>query len=247
MVGYNIEFGDVDRNIAKTRGVFYPTDQYDTAEETLTEFQADVKSVLTKYRNKYQRLYEAEKLKYEPIENYNMIESGSDDRTVDLTDTNSLGTVKTTDNQGEINQTNGYGAVRHDDSVQPHEDTKTIGFAGANADTYKNGDKNVDSYGKLDSSHTEAGRSDTFNQKAVENSQTREQLTADVLKHGGTDNLSHTLTRHGNIGVTTSQQMLESEVALWRNFNWYSILIDDIIHELCNFHDPGVEPFEMRC
>lgn len=48
--------------------------------------------------------------------------------------------------------------------------------------------------------------------------------TLDISKDGSVestdsetriDDLSHTLTRHGNIGVTTSQQMLESERELW--------------------------------
>lgn len=39
-----------------------------------------------------------------------------------------------------------------------------------------------------------------------------------VKTHAGT----RTLTRSGNIGVTTSQQMLESEIALWsNNFNFF--------------------------
>ena len=41
------------------------------------------------------------------------------------------------------------------------------------------------------------------------------------------------LTRHGNIGVTTSQQMLESEVTLREKTNFYNIVLNDIAKLLC--------------
>ena len=41
------------------------------------------------------------------------------------------------------------------------------------------------------------------------------------------------LTRHGNIGVTTSQQMLESEVTLREKVNFYNIVLNDIAKLLC--------------
>lgn len=36
------------------------------------------------------------------------------------------------------------------------------------------------------------------------------------------------LTRHGNIGVTTSQQMLQSEITLRSNYNFIHMLYDDV-------------------
>ena len=41
------------------------------------------------------------------------------------------------------------------------------------------------------------------------------------------------LTRHGNIGVTTSQQMLQSEIDLRSNFNFTNHLFDDVDSILC--------------
>lgn len=50
--------------------------------------------------------------------------------------------------------------------------------------------------------------------------------------HDGTDNVEHTgwetLERSGNIGVTTSQQMLESEIKLRASYNMITIIYDDI-------------------
>lgn len=41
------------------------------------------------------------------------------------------------------------------------------------------------------------------------------------------------LTRHGNIGVTTSQQMLESEIKLREKNNFYDIVLLDVSKMLC--------------
>ena len=48
--------------------------------------------------------------------------------------------------------------------------------------------------------------------------QTRENTGTQTLEDSGTDTVEtgHTLNRFGNIGVTTSQQMLQSEIALWQ-------------------------------
>ena len=42
------------------------------------------------------------------------------------------------------------------------------------------------------------------------------------------------LTRHGNIGVTTSQQMLQSEIDLRNRYNFYDNVMDDVDSILCN-------------
>lgn len=41
------------------------------------------------------------------------------------------------------------------------------------------------------------------------------------------------LTRHGNIGVTTSQQMLQSEIDLRNNYNFTNQLFDDLDSIMC--------------
>lgn len=42
-----------------------------------------------------------------------------------------------------------------------------------------------------------------------------------------------TLTRHGNIGVTTNQQMIRQEIDLRNNANFVNILFDDVDSILC--------------
>lgn len=45
---------------------------------------------------------------------------------------------------------------------------------------------------------------------------------------------------HGNVGVTTNQQMITSEVDLRTKFKFYDVLINDFINELCGLDDRGL-------
>ena len=38
---------------------------------------------------------------------------------------------------------------------------------------------------------------------------------------------------HGNIGVTTSAQMISGEKELWSNFVFYNMIFNDILQSLC--------------
>ena len=57
----------------------------------------------------------------------------------------------------------------------------------------------------------------------------------DKLKNEETETETGTrdLTRHGNIGVTTSQQMLISEIELRDKYNFYEIIMNDMDSILC--------------
>lgn len=50
--------------------------------------------------------------------------------------------------------------------------------------------------------------------------------------YGGGDNREITINAHGNIGVTTNQSMIRSEIGL-RNKNLYDIIIDEFIYKFC--------------
>ncbi len=60
--------------------------------------------------------------------------------------------------------------------------------------------------------------------------------------HTDNDNLTHELTRYGNIGVTTSQQMIESERAL-ANINVSSMLVKLVVKNICK----GVQLIDSNC
>ena len=61
----------------------------------------------------------------------------------------------------------------------------------------------------------------------------RANTTSGSNTSGGTETRQRTLTSSGNIGVTTSQQMLESELKLRRDWNIYRMICDDFRRALC--------------
>lgn len=144
---------------------------------------------------------------YNPIENYSMTEEMTDDTTVDeygktVTRTDNLQHTKTgsetnTPNTTETNTPN----------LQTTEGNKVFGF---------NSSVGVDS----DSSVSAATGTNTITKTGTETLQhnvTDSDTGTQTHRDGGSDThtRNYTLTRSGNIGVTTSQQMLQSERDLW--------------------------------
>ena len=62
----------------------------------------------------------------------------------------------------------------------------------------------------------------------------------DTDTHNRTDqkdeSRQHTGHLYGNIGVTTSQQMLEAELALRRDSNFYHIVAEMLYKEICLYY-----------
>ena len=59
----------------------------------------------------------------------------------------------------------------------------------------------------------------------AENEQSTEGLAKDNINH---ETGTRTRTRHGNIGVTTNQQMITQEIEMRNKFLFYDILMDDV-------------------
>lgn len=219
------------------------------------------------------RLKNALTAEYKPLDNYNMIESGTDKRTIDrdytrattgsvneggntstdttgtrtdnlsetathtgtvgtegtttgkTTDTSTISNVTTesTKEEGTIGNTNNVSAydsatlVGHDSSSGTATNERTVT---TNNNVTHGGD--VDTTATSSSTVTNDTTDTTTNTGTVKN-ENGEKFTRNLTttesgnitdSDDTTDNTEHTLTRSGNIGVTTSQQMLESEVNL---------------------------------
>ena len=147
---------------------------------------------------KYKKLYELMKKEYNPIQNYNMTESGTDTHVADENRNNTL-------NKGAINSNSVTGSQNSNNEhlVSPYEKTDYIGES-----------RDISSSSDRTDTYSEEARTDTNNEKYTTNN---------------TD--THSLTREGNIGVTTTQQMIEQEIKL-REQNLIDIVFRDIDREL---------------
>lgn len=162
--------------------------------------------LVTMYGLNWTKLWATTQFVYEPIENYNMIEEGTD------TSSTSYGKTSTTTNNltHAKSGTQSLEASGTDTTTPNLTSTATNKVNGFNSDAgVTSGSTTNESSGTSTTSRSSADTT-TFN---TSDTDTGTQAVAD----GGTDNGSttHKLTRHGNIGVTTSQQMIESERNMW--------------------------------
>ena len=169
----------------------FPTTQQETI-KAITQLTNYCTIFARTYQNKYNKLLATEALEYDPIENYSMIESGTDVRTPDL-----------------VSNTTASGT-----SSGNSTDTNTTTSA---VTTYDN---------TADFINQNKGTSDTTNTTSAENSSTGKTTTT------GTEKTTHEFKRSGNIGVTTSQQMIQSEREV-ADFSALAQFVTDIANIIC--------------
>ena len=229
MKDYADNYEDYDNWIAKRYGDFYPTWNLQyvlNADSVYTNFRIDTKSEIRKNALSYQKMYDALNLTYDPIENYNRIEEGTDSHTGTDTMHDDFDSVKVDRNYGEHVQNNSYGAK---------ENSNKHSVYGFNSSSAVSDSEDVEN---------EGAKQDTLTTSAKQDS---ESTAARSDVHENVKNLTdtHKLNVHGNIGVTTSQQMLESEINLRKRINFYEDLIFDLIKNLCNYYNEGVDAFGL--
>lgn len=188
------------------------------------------------YKNKWTKLYAVQSAEYNPIENYSMIETHSGTDTKTDTPTNWKDTeVKTPTNWKETNEHKpGQSGYSETETQTPTDWEKTT--EALTADNKSTTDTSVYAFNsstavpsaktetelKNKNIETQSGTYET--EKKVEGSLIDEKsttgtFTTETTKSGTYESQTAydiTLTRTGNIGVTTSQQMIQSEIELWQ-------------------------------
>lgn len=230
---------------------------YSDVSTLLTTLKTDIATLFDSRKYSWGKLYETTILEYNPIENYSMTETESataeatsTQGTQTTTDTNDYGAVSTAKTELLGAQTNtetlSIGAQSKLTTMNIGEQTtegSTINeTAPYSSEGYQSDTKSIDSVtsgAKSDSTqeHNEAyTNTNAQNLGAKDNTYTTTiDGRKDILKKeiGGktdsnTSNNTRELKRSGNIGVTTSQQMLESErqVAM---FNFVQIVAHEVV------------------
>jgi len=153
------------------------------------------------FGNSWSRLWDAAQITYEQIQNYSMEETvdrtGGDDRTID----------RSRDDAGTSKDVTS-GTTENTGSTT--QDNATFGFNSADP---------------VPTAKATGTSTDTTTESSTIDGQTKNtttETTIDTLKQ--TENT--TTHRFGNIGVTTSQQMLQQEFDLWK-WHFYKQIFDD--------------------
>lgn len=182
----------------------------------------------------WQKLYDTLNFDYNPIENYNMVESSFDNRSGE-----SASNTKNNASRSLNGSNNSDNSVN--ESTSTMEEGKDVsnadGSTSANSGLY--GFNSSEAVNDTTTEGTSEGKSETERENTTNttrgsssnmNATSAENETAENAEHADTahtESETHTLTRSGNVGVTTSQQMIQSERDLW-SFNFFYGVFKDI-------------------
>lgn len=172
-------------------------------------FMHDMIALWSKYNYPYwNRIYQASLLSYNPIENYNRTELETIDNTHKGSHNNSDRIQSSGSDSASASQSN-FGT-----------DTTTNKQASYDSNQLKNHDESALQHGHniTDNSTTTYGKADTRTQ--IESTDSTGKITRN----------NHT---SGNIGVTTSQQMLEQEKAIALALNIFPIISQSFKERFC--------------
>ena len=183
----------------------------------------------------WSRMWDVYNAEYNPINNYDMTETYEETRETEYgksqTRTDNLTEERTDDltqletpAQTKDTSESVYGFNSTD--PEPSREVSEVNGGTFTRDqdgtvtTEKTGTETTTHTGTETTTHTGTETTANTGKQTRENTgtQTRENTGTQTLEDSGTDTVEtgHTLTRLGNIGVTTSQQMLQSEIDLWQ-------------------------------
>lgn len=199
----------------------------------------------------WQRIYDVLMQEYDPLENYRRTEKRSLEShkqtngviTNNLTDTTTASDNKREETTGNSRTNGSTSGTEHGtiDADGGHSTTIENQVAAFNSGTYEKRDKSIEdnNYEDTQTSNTTTSannRTTTDTAGLVINTDT---LNSQLKKTGTVDNAetnsamdTENVLAYGNIGVTTSQQMLEQEIDVAKH-NMIQIIIDDFKKEFC--------------
>lgn len=169
-------------------------------------------SLFALFGTQWGKLYETLSFEYDPIENYRLTESEAIAKHDEGSNTDS-GTI----DRDATNSRTDSGTVEKD-GTQADITNKVYGF---NSSTAVNSDESENGIDLTETHDLTFGES-------VDETETHD-LT---YTNEQDSSINRSFTRSGNIGVTTSQQMIASERELWR-WNFFNIVFRDIDSVLC--------------
>ena len=207
-----IDKGTLENVILTEGGEFEPL----FADAPMMKSQVDV------FTNKHLRTFtkwcEALEIKYNPLENYDRQEEWTDD-----------GSNNTSTSNDNLKVSNGQSSESSYGSSSAHSQGTTTGSVDNTVSAYDSSNMSPhDSSATSTTTGSSGGNSSSGNTSGNTSETTRDNFNENV---DGTTHGHHVGRTHGNVGVTTSQQMLQSELDI-ATFNLYHNICDLFIDEL---------------
>lgn len=169
------------------------------------------------------RQWEIQKSVYDPLHNYDMLESSTENKT------RSGGVVT-----GNSNTTQNSGT---DTTRQNTDMTTETGADDSSIVTHRINGFNSDGSGVDADSTQTTDKTTTTGDKTKNYAETEHGLTVETYgqtatTETGAESSAHSLTRSGNIGVTTSTEMLTKHAEMWANWNFYETVLFPAVDRL---------------
>lgn len=186
-------------------------DKTEIDDDVISDINSTINALFFKNADKYDKIVALMAIEYDPLENYNGIEK-TKTTNGSRVDSNAYGTHIDVDLLGNTRVVNNAG-VTHG-----YSEEKVVGDNATTGQLRSRVDNNSDAV------------NDTTTSDSVTNQYTKGSHT-DTLTTGS-QIIEIENNRHGNLGVTTSQQMYKSEVDMREWFNFYGIIFSDIVESI---------------
>lgn len=184
---------------------------------------------------KYKTLADSTHLDYNPIENYNMVEEGEDTTKGSVNKVFGIGEQTLTDNTTLGSQKVTTDMVRAD-----KKNTAVDNVSPMNTANYVNKSQRIEDYNGYTDTDTVTSNSRTdVNTRNIGARNDSDDTETDMTT-------THKLTRSGNVGVTTSQQMVLSERQV-ADFSIYLVIWEDVVNNLLVLLDEPTSIFGDVC
>ena len=188
----------------------------------------------------FDRWYKALSIDYNPLENYDRMEEWSDAGSKNKTGnakTDSISASSNTISNNETQTDNGHMSTADSSYTKAeHDSTNEHQVSAYDSSTYQPENKDILSGDDTVTNSSSASVNTNKNDRSIAGSTTASNASS---AHSINDNTekeqqasAHTGRTHGNIGVTTSQQMLQAELDVAR-FNLYDEMADLFLQEFC--------------
>ncbi len=229
---YVSNYAYYDRYIVKLHGdKGIEVDKTAVISDIAIEWTFDINAIVFTHMKDWAKMYSASLKDYEPLWNVD----GTVETTYGATHKEDNYAQKTNQDQwGKQSQELDYGARHSEDFNPTHTDTSTQFNTAYPDGLSKETSKGTNEYGAFTAEHDEDRVFDTVDKLAYNDSHIEgaHKDTFDENQHIDTER------RTGNIGVTKSTELIESEYKLRQNWNFYKLIFGYIIREMgCIYYD----------
>ena len=221
----------LDKHFIKMYGNLSLDEELEGATDTLTKTNVtnEITNCLYTHREQLNRIYEINNLEYNPL--YNV--DGTTTTTSEIgerVETNTIGEQNNTTTIGALEVTSNLGEQKNSDTEGIRHTETTNKATGYNGNTMMDDNKSINDSNEVTNSSLIGARKDTTSTGEQINKNKIDEKT-DTIKHNAyTDKVTE--VRRGNIGVTKSTELIQSQYDTWKNIDFWNLLYTLIISSI---------------